>query len=364
MAFPFSEKSTSEPVNHSDEFLTDINNYGDNLKKNKLPVIYTLYHLCQMAEVPVKEILRVCESTRIEHYKRFKIRKKRGGFRVIQTPSDSLKYLQRWILVNILNELDSHERCFGFEKKSSILKNASVHLNQPAILKLDLQRFYDSINEKRIYGVIQSFGYHSNLSVYMAKLLTVLPNDYFFESFKKTESNLKNKLQKLNQGVLSQGAPTSPKISNLVCRRLDQRMYELAIKNGLNYSRYADDITFSGNIEVLRKVKKAAYYIINDEKFFVNYGKTKFIKAGGKFLVTGLNIENGSVTVPKKKKMEIEHHLYHCLNNGVINHLKTSKMPQRNFKDWLLGNIAFVHSIEKNVAKVYFEQFNKINWPI
>ncbi|MFN3785158.1 MAG: hypothetical protein ACK4R6_14675, partial [Spirosomataceae bacterium] len=68
--------------------------------------------------------------------------------------------------------------------------------------------------------------------------------------------------------------------------------------------------------------------------------------------------------VPKKKKLEIEHHLYHCIKNGVQNHLTTSNITNRNFKDWLLGNIAFVNSVEKELAEKYFKQFNEIQWPI
>ncbi|WP_067028991.1 reverse transcriptase family protein [Allomuricauda sp. CP2A] len=351
-------------MDHSQEFLSDIKEYRERLDEKGLPLVFSIHHLCLLAGVSVTEILEICKSDRIRYYKRFKLKKKRGGFRVIQTPENTLKFLHRWILKNILNRVESHEKCFGFDKESSIVKNASAHLGQPAILKIDLQRFYDSINEKRIYGVILSFGYHPNLAVYMAKLLTVRPDSYFLSTFKKKESSLKDKLEMLNEGVLSQGAPTSPKLANLVCRRLDERLNKLALKNQLNYSRYADDITFSGNLVQLEKIKKTVYFIVRDENFYVNYSKTRFIKSGGNFFVTGLSIKDGVVKVPGKKKKEIEHHLYHCLKNGVINHLKSAGVSQRNFKDWLLGNIAFVHAVEKDVAKDYFEQFNKINWPI
>lgn len=344
--------------------------YGNKLKINHVPVIYTLEHLCLVSDVSISDTRDICISNRIRFYKRFKLKKKRGGYRLIQTPSSSLKYLQKWILIHILNNIPSHHCSFGFDKESSIYKNASVHTNGSALLKMDLLRFYDSINERRIYGIFQSLGYHPNLSVSLAKLLTIEPDSFFYKTFKKNEFPLKNYLEYLQrknlsaEGIISQGSPSSPKLANLVCRSLDNRLNKLAIKHQLNYSRYADDITFSGDLDKLKNIKKTISYIIQDEKFFVNHSKTKFLKPGGKFLVTGLNIENNKVTVPRKMKREIEHHLFHCLNSGVSQHMSRAGIPNRNFKEWLLGKIAFVHSIEKDIAAVYFEKFNKINWPI
>ena len=125
--------------------------------------------------VHIERIITLTRSNRIDSYKRFKLKKKRGCFRVIQTPNDELKYLQRWILKNILEKVPSHESCKGFDKNTSIKQNADTHLKSDAILKLDLLRFYDSINEKRIYGIFKSFGYHPNLAVSLAKICTIVP---------------------------------------------------------------------------------------------------------------------------------------------------------------------------------------------
>ncbi|HEX8358189.1 MAG TPA: hypothetical protein VF610_12280 [Segetibacter sp.] len=88
------------------------------------------------------------------------------------------------------------------------------------------------------------------------------------------------------------------------------------------------------------------------------------MKRGNPFFVTGLSINNEVVTVPRKRKNNIEHHLFHCLKNGVEGHLKKSGSKNRNFKDWLLGNISFVYSIEKELGEIYFSEFGKIEWPI
>lgn len=365
MTFPFCKKNrTNKPFVHSKGFNLDIRIYSDLLVSKGLPVIYSLPHLCLLAGVDIERIINITESDRIIYYKRFKLKKKRGGFRVIQTPNDELKYLQRWILKNILEKVPSHKSCKGFDKNTSIKQNADTHLKSEALLKLDLLRFYDSINERRIYGIFKSLGYHPNLAVSLAKICTIVPDEMFISSFRLQEIELKDYIVSKNEGILAQGSPTSPKLSNLISINLDIRFTGLANKNGLNYSRYADDLTFSGNFKQLQKVKKVIYRIIREESLFPNYSKTKFIKIGGKFLVTGLNIQNSITTVPKKKKKEIEHHLFHCIDNGVENHIKTAKINNRNFKDWLYGNICFVFSIEQKKGIEYFKEFEKIQWPI
>ncbi|WP_346238682.1 reverse transcriptase family protein [Niabella insulamsoli] len=365
MTFPLEQFLVDvKALDHSDDYQKDITDYINNLQSQKLPVIFSLPHLCILAGVSIPRMLDGNHNNYKKNYKRFKLRKKRGGFRYIHVPDGELKFLQRWILQNILEKIDSHVACKGFDKEASILKNAEVHLNKEAILKIDLQRFYDSINEKRVFGIFKSVGYHSNLAVSLAKICTFLPSFSLLNSFTKTEKELKDKIQQSREGILPQGAPTSPKLANLISRRLDKRIAKLAERRGLSYSRYADDLTLSGNYEELRAVKKGVFRIITGENFYVNNNKTKLLRRGNRFLVTGLSVHNNAVSVPKAKKRVIEHHLFHCNDNGVEQHLKTASIKNRNFKDWLLGNIAFVFSIEKELGEKYFEQFNKINWPI
>lgn len=364
MTFPFCKKKNKELAVHSKSFKQDIKEYSEFLNNKNIPVIFSIPHLCLLANVDITGIIELTKSCRVNSYKRFKIKKKRGGYRVIQTPNDELKYLQRWILKNILEKIPSHESCKGFDKNTSIKQNADVHINSESLLKLDLLRFYDSINEKRIYGIFKGIGYHPNLSVSLAKICTLIPDEFFMNSFKKKEQDLKNFIISKNEGILPQGSPTSPKLSNLTARNLDKRLAGLANKHDLKYSRYADDMTFSGSCIELESVKKVIYRIIREESFFVNYSKTKLIKKGGQFLVTGINVQNDVSRVSQKKRKEIEHHLFHCLNESVSEHLAKANIENRNFKDWLYGNICFVYSIEEAIGERYFAEFNKIQWPI
>ena len=349
---------------HSKAFYDEITDYRKLLEGKGLPVIFSLEHLCLLAGVNAHNMKYIVESSRINHYKRFKLRKKKGGFRVIQTPTEELKYLQRWVLFNILEKQPSHNACKGFDKSASIKQNAEVHLQRPAILKMDFLRFFDSINEKQVYRIFRGLGYHGNVAVALAKICTIVPDENFCKSFKKSEQHLLLNTQLHGLGILPQGAPTSPKISNLIGYAIDNRFMALASKHHCSYTRYADDLTFSGNLENLCVIKKIAPRIIKDEKLFLNPAKTKLLKKGAPFFVTGLSVSNESVTIPRKRKIDIEHHLHHCLKNGVVNHLIHSGIKNRNFKDWLFGNIAFVYSVEKELGEKYFNDFNKIQWPI
>lgn len=365
MTFPldnYIEKAKS--LGHSDEFIEETKSYVNDLEKLELPVLFSVVHLGLAARISINLVLRLCNSDRISYYKRFKMLKKRGGYRIIFSPNSELKYLQKWILRNMLEKIPSHKSCQGFDKEKSIKKNAEIHLRAECILKIDLLRFFDSINETRVYGIFKSIGYQKNLAVSLAKICTLEANETFLKAFKKNELKLKNRIFADKEGILPQGAPTSPKLSNLILRRLDKRLNSLSVKNGINYSRYADDLIFSGNEIELRKLKKTIYRIIKDENFFINYGKTKFLKRGNRFFITGLSVHNDKVKVPKKYKSNIEHHLHHCIKNGVIAHLKHNRIENRNYKDWLLGSICFINSIEPELGEKLFYKFNEINWPI
>lgn len=365
MTFPLNEflvKATLQ--RHSEEYLIETQAYIALLESSGLPAIFTLEHLCLEAQVNIAHFRSIERSSRNRFYSRFKLRKKRGGFRVIHVPSNELKYLQRWILNNILQNVPSHGSCRGFDKGTSIKENAKPHLNQEAILKVDLLRFYDSINEHRIFAIFKKMGYHLNLAVSLARLCTITPDNKFFIAFKKNEIELRDQIRGNKQGLLPQGAPTSPKLANLVARRLDERLNALAERHQVVYTRYADDLTFSGSMVILEKLKKVIYKIIRTEGFFVNVGKTKFLKRGSKFQVTGLSVDNAKVKVPSKVKKEIEHHLFHCLKSGAHLHMIKARITNRNFKDWLLGMICYVNDIENDAGKLYLEQFNRIDWPI
>ena len=258
------------------------------------------------------------------------------------------------------------DSCSGFRKQKSIYDNAKIHENSQIILKVDLLKFYDIITEERVYGVFQSLGYAKNLAYSFAKITTAKHRQSYWDNFDKSSKEILKELVEIKPPILPQGAPTSPALSNIIATKMDYRFEALAKKLNFRYSRYADDLTFSisneGKLPSLKLITK----IIENEGFFINTKKTKYMKKGCKQYVTGLTTTNG-INVSKEYRKKISEHIYYCRKYGVNSHLDKRKIefPKYNnirFHDWLYGHMCFIKSINEKASKKMLEDFNKINW--
>lgn len=241
------------------------------------------------------------------------------------------------------------------------------------LLKVDLLKFYDTITEKRVFGVFREMGYAKNLAWLFAQLTTCNHRLSFWTNMEENERGLLEKLIVERPAILPQGAPTSPMLANIIATRLDRRFMGLSQKMGFRYSRYADDLTFSvsetGQLPTLKSIHK----IVEEEGFFINPKKVKFFSRGMKQYVTGLTVTNG-VNISKKYRKEIEQHLYFAMKFGPENHLKKWREKTRKgvrgegniyaFQDWLFGHISFIMSINKKVGTKFLDMFNRIDWSV
>ncbi|MBL7868478.1 MAG: RNA-directed DNA polymerase [Flavobacterium lindanitolerans] len=345
----------------SPEFIESTLNYADNLIHYNLPVIFSLKHFSQIIGVDFHQLLNVIEN-RGHYYSYYLIKKRKGGYRRIIAPHKNIRYLQDWIKINILDKVKIHSSATGFTKGKSILDNAKSHLDSEVLLNIDLENFFESITEKRIYGVFKWLGYHKNLAIEFAKICTVKMPEEKFDNLNDISQEYFFDYYLLKEAVLVQGAPTSPSLSNIICIKLDNRFNKLANKRGISYSRYADDITFSGNKDSLPSynlVKK----IIESENLKINWTKVGRYKKGQKQVVTGLLV-NENIRVPKKFKKEVLRHLFFCEKYGAASHFNRIA-PDKSFrKEWLIGKILYINSIEPEVAKSMFERIKKISWEI
>lgn len=141
------------------------------------------------------------------------------------------------------------------------------------------------------------------------------------------------------------------------------RLYNLAQKRNVRYTRYADDLTFSGDLDHLPNIRLIAR-IIKEEGFNINWEKVNIYKKGGLQSVTGLTVSDG-VHVHRSFKKEIKKHLYCCLKFGVDAHIKHLGLENKRFyKEWLLGKINFLRSIEYEFGQTLLYDFNKISWSL
>lgn len=360
----------------SSEYIEATSKYASRLILNEYPVIFSVEHLAMLMGIQSGYIRRLIadgknfenkEPYKVFRYNYFKIKKRTGGYREIMAPSKDLKYIQKWILLNILEKYNLHHCCKGFRKNISIYDNAKPHEGADLILKVDLLRFYDTISENQIFRVFADMGYAKNLAVSLAKLTTAEHRWKYWNSIEKNDLKLMGFPERYNPAVLPQGAPTSPMLANIRANVMDKRFYGLSKKLNFNYTRYADDLTFSiknkGTLPNLNLIRK----IVLDEGFVVNEGKVTYMRKGGKQYVTGLTTANG-VNVSKKYRKNIATHIHFCRKLGVLEHLKNTSMKSEKvtgimtYHDWLYGHICFIQSINKEAGKKLLADFSKIDW--
>jgi RNA-directed DNA polymerase len=258
------------------------------------------------------------------YYNQYEVAKKNGKKRTISSPHLELKGIQRWILRNIFDKLSPSPYAKGFVKGISLLKNAEPHKGKQYILNIDLKDFFDNIPANFVYSVFNSLGYSPKLSFQLTKICTI-------------------------NSVLPQGAPTSPALSNFVCNRLDYRLGNYCKKNALVYTRYADDLTISGNrLLSMKEAKKMAIKIIENEKFIINRSKMKLVGPSLKREVTGLVI-NSEIGIGRKK--------LNYYRMKIYNLYKANDPAAKSIID---GVIAFVSSVDKNRAETLKKYAHKL----
>lgn len=380
MSFPFEQFiEKAKEQDKSQEFIDVCVEYAEKLTARELPVLFSLEHLA--IEMGIQSnYLRILNGDakddnydygyehKYERYNYFKLQKRNGTYREIMAPAKDLKYIQKWILENILVQFPLKDSCKGFRKKISIFDNAKVHEKAEVILKVDLLKFYDTITEKRVYGIFKAMGYVENLAFSLAKLCTARHRDSYWDNFDEESKTILYQLVGQKPPIIPQGAPTSPMLANIAATNMDKRFEALAKKMKFNYSRYADDLTFSISKEGTLPSLKLITRIVNNEHFFVNTSKTNYMKKGSKQYVTGLTTTNG-VNVSKKYRKEISEHIYYCRKFGVQKHLekRAKEFPNYNwlkFHNWLYGHICFIKSINERASLKMLEDFNKINWSL
>ncbi len=230
-------------------------------------------------------------------YKTFTIKKKSGKDRVITAPNPGLKAIQRCLNYIFQVAYKPNTHAYGFIPGKSVVDNASVHRGHNYVYNIDLKDFFPSNESGRLFKRLQVKPLC--LSAEVASVIT----DLCCHQMEVERYDEQGNLKKVVRSVLPQGAPTSPTITNILCERLDFKLSRLAEKYGVNYSRYADDITFSSNHNVYQensKFNKSLYAIIKEAGYTINPDKTRLQKIGTRQEVTGLIVSKSKVNVTKK----------------------------------------------------------------
>ena len=283
-------------------------------------------------------------------YTDFEIHKRDGAARRISAPCPALLWVQRRILRKILDPIAVHPAAHGFVAGRSTVTNAQPHVGADWIIKFDLREFFPTISQHRVAGLFASFGYHLGDARFRAddrarEVAAVLARLCCITHERRLP------------GVLPQGAATSPAISNLICRRLDQRLAGLAAKFGDGaYTRYADDLTFSFRRSInIARFRWWVDALCHKEGFTVNQEKFRVIRRSQRQQVTGI-VANDRLAVPRSERRRFRAILHNCREHGVESQARGNPA----FRDYLRGFAAYVQMVDPDAGKALIEEVEQL----
>jgi len=279
----------------------------------KLPVANTAAELAAAMKLPLGALRFFAfarEVSTTTHYHRFTIPKKTGGERVISAPHRRLKAAQHWILKHVLEPLPLVEHAHGFVPGKSTVSNALPHLGAAVVVNVDLKDFFPTVTYRRVKGMFKKIGYSEEVATVLG-LLCSEPDI--------TEAHLDGAKYFVARGPrrLPQGAPTSPAITNILCRRLDRRIAGWAKKHGFTYTRYADDLTVSAKNKDARVGSMLQFlrHVTAAEGFVVHPDKVRVVRSGRRQEVTGV-VVNHKPGVPRDELRRFRALLHHIEKDG------------------------------------------------
>ncbi len=307
-----------------------------------------LVHRCEEGQRP--------KDPRSAHYHFRWLKKRKGGFRLIEAPKPMLKVVQQKILREILDKIPVHAACHGFTLGRSIRSNAVPHTGKRVVVKLDLENFYTTVSHSRVVAIFRSLGYSREAAIWLTGLTTAAippsleaPNDnlYILNAYRGRH--------------LPQGAPTSPTLANLSAFSLDLRLSGLARTYRAQYTRYADDLTFSGSLKFLNGLQtflQLVSKIIKAERFRLHPKKRQVLRNNQQQKVTGV-VVNSHVNIDRDDYDRLKALLHNCLTRGVSsqNHEQRGDFPQH-----VLGRIGHVKMLNPARGEKLLAMYRQVDW--
>ena len=292
----------------------------ERLRAQGLPVLQTAAEIATALGITVGELrfLTFARTTATKtHYARFQVPKKAGGTRLISAPMPRLKKAQRWVLDNIFSKVALHDAAHGFRAKRSIVSNAAPHVGSSVVVNVDLKDFFPTVSQRRVKGLFRALGYGEAAATIFS---------LFCSEPETSEVELDGRTYFVGRGVryLPQGAPTSPAITNALCRRLDRRLHGAASKLGFVYTRYADDLSFSSkaapppdrsNATDVGKLLKQVRWIVRNEGFVPHPKKMRILRRGRRQEITGL-VVNETLAVDRRALRKFRAFLFQLDKDG------------------------------------------------
>jgi len=292
----------------------------------------------------------------LRHYFYRVLQKDSHSVRLIEAPKPRLKHLQRAILSRILELVQPHPAVHGFQKGRSIQTFAAPHVGQRAVLKMDLQDFFPSISRPRIQSLFRTFGYPESVADLLGGLCTSIAPRDIWPATAPWSTQLTYR-----QPHLPQGAPTSPALANLCAYHLDCRLYGLAEACGATYTRYADDLAFSGDESFAKCAARFSIHvaaIASEEGFTVHHRKTRIMRRSVRQHIAGL-VVNERQNIRRADFDQLKAILTNCIRSGPFTQ---NRNAHPDFRAHLEGRVAFVKSIHPAKAEKLEKLLARILW--
>jgi RNA-directed DNA polymerase len=304
------------------------------------------------------------QCPQLRHYHYQILSKPYGNLRLLEIPKARLKALQRKILTQILAKVPSHPAVHGFIKGRSIRTFIAPHQNRPIVLRMDLRDFFPSFRAARIQTLFRTVGYPEPVADLLGGICTnAVPRPMWSKPpFEADPAAWKEASTTYSKPHLPQGAPTSPALANACSYRVDCRLAGLAKAVGVEYTRYADDLAFSGGKEMERSVERFSTHvaaILLEEGFLVHYRKTRVMRQGVRQHLVGL-VANQHMNIMRPDFDRLKATLTNCVRLGPENQ---NRHAHPDFRSHLEGRVGFVEMINPSRGQRLRTLFNQIQWP-
>jgi len=302
-------------------------------------------------------------SPRLQHYHHRVLRKPSGDFRLIEIPKPRIKDIQRQILFHVLSKIPPHPAAHGFLRERSIRTFVAPHVGHRVVLRMDLQDFFPTFGAARIATFFRIAGYPESVADLLAGLCTTTtPRSLWSNLAKQGDYTAAYAARDLySRPHLPQGAPTSPALANICTYHTDCRLTGLAKSAGAHYTRYADDLAFSGDKDFEKCVDHFSIHvaaILLEEGFSVNHRKTRIMRRGVRQHLAGA-VVNDKINIPRPDFDLLKATLTNCIRKGPQTQ---NRDAHPDFRAHLTGRVAFVESLNPAKGRRLRSLLHQISW--
>jgi len=335
-----------------------------------VPPLATVGDVAALLELPIEKLEWLADvhgmnarapDPRLEHYRYRWIAKRSGGARLIEAPKPALRSAQRRVLDRVLAHIPPHPAAHGFVSGRSVIEHARTHTERAIVARLDLSTFFWSVAPARLRGIFALAGYSRAVSATLTGLATTKTPFHALAAMPAGMDRFEVR-RLLGNRHLPQGAPTSGALANLACFALDRRLTGLAARFGATYTRYADDLAFSGDQGFAREIDRflpRACAVVTEEGFAIQHRKTRVMRASTRQELCGV-VVNAGTSVQRRELERLEAILVSCARHGPE---AQNREHHPDFRAHLAGRVAWVAQVAPHKARRLTEWLARIEWP-